>query len=272
MWEAPEVWGALSVLIPQGALPTLQPWLKRRRPTLVSMDADADLAAVAGLIGEPARAGLLLSLLEGRPLRAGDLAARSRVSPSLASMHLRKLLDGELIEVAREGRERRYRIASPAVARAVEALLRIAPSRPARSLRESQRGDALRAGRTCYDHLAGQLGVALTDAMGAQRLLLPVDGSYRLTRAGRSRLEDLGVEVAAAEARNRSFARQCLDWTERRPHLAGALGAAIADRLFELRWLERRAESRAVHLTPAGHRRLRDEFGVDLAEPARPRP
>jgi DNA-binding transcriptional ArsR family regulator len=229
------------------------------------MDADADLAAVAGLIGEPARAGFLLSLLEGRPLRAGDLAARSRVSPSLASMHLRKLHDGGLIEVAQEGRERRYRISTPAVARAVESLLRIAPGRPARSLRESQRGEALRAGRTCYDHLAGHLGVALTEAMGEQRVLRPLDGSYRLTRPGRARLEGLGVDVAAAEAGRRSFARQCLDWTERRPHLAGALGAAVADRLFELRWLERREGTRAVRLTPAGQRCLHEEFGLELA-------
>jgi DNA-binding transcriptional ArsR family regulator len=228
------------------------------------MDADADLAAVAGLIGEPARAGILLSLLEGRPLRAGELATRSRLSPSLASMHLRKLLDGGLVDVAREGRERRYRIASPSVARAVESLLRIAPGRPARSLRESQRGEALRAGRTCYDHLAGRLGVALTEAMGERHLLHPLDGSYQLTGAGRSCLENLGVDVAGAEAGRRAFARQCLDWTERRPHLAGALGAAITGRLFDLRWLERRPGTRAVRLTPAGDRGLREEFGLDL--------
>lgn len=224
------------------------------------MDADADLAAVAGLIGDPVRAGMLLSLLGGPPLRAGDLAHRSRVSPSLASMHLRRLLEGGLVQVEREGRERRYRLAGPGVARAVEGLLRVAPRQQVRSLRESQRGEALRAGRTCYDHLAGRLGVALTDAMGAQRLLRRVDGSYRLTRAGRARLQELGVDVAGAEARRRAFARQCLDWTERKPHLAGALGAVLADRLFELRWLERCEGTRAVRLTPAGERRLGEEL------------
>lgn len=228
------------------------------------MDADADLAAVAGLIGEPVRAGMLLSLLGGPPLRAGDLARRSRVSPSLASMHLKRLLEGGLVDVERAGRERRYRIATPSVARAVEGLLRIAPGRPVRSLRESQGGEALRAGRSCYDHLAGRLGVGLTEAMADARLLRPADGSYRLTRAGRARLLELGVDVAGAEARRRAFARQCLDWTERKPHLAGALGAAVADRLFELRWVERREGTRAVRLTPRGERRLPEEFGLNV--------
>lgn len=228
------------------------------------MEADADLAAVAGLIGDPVRAGLLLSLLGGPPLRAGDLARRSRVSPSLASMHLKRLLEGGLVDVEQAGRERRYRIANPGVARAVEGLLRIAPGRPVRSLRESQGGEALRAGRSCYDHLAGRLGVSLTDAMAAGGLLRPVDGSYRLTGAGRAHLQELGVDVEGAEARRRSFARQCLDWTERRPHLAGALGAAMADRLFALHWLERREGTRAVRVTPAGERRLGEEFGLEV--------
>ena len=228
------------------------------------VEAEADLASVAELIGDPVRAAILLSLLGGPPLRAGELAHRSRISPSLASMHLKRLLDGGLVEVEREGRERRYRVADPGVARAVEGLLRIAPRRPVNSLRESQRGEALRTGRSCYDHLAGRLGVGLTEAMNAQRLLRPADGSYRLTRAGRARLEDLGVDVASAQSKRRSFARQCLDWTERRPHLAGALGAAVADRLFEVRWLERREGTRAVRLTPAGERRLLEEFGLQV--------
>lgn len=257
---------ACSCPCPQPAPRTFHPALKHGTSSLELVDADADLAAVAGLIGDRVRAGLLLSLLAGQPLPAGELAARERVSPSLASMHLRKLRDGRLVEVDRSGRERRYRLSGPEVARALEALLRIAPGRPVRSLRDSQRGEALRAARTCYDHLAGRLGVALTEALRDGDLLRELDGSYELTAAGRACLEEIGVDVAGAAAQRRHFARQCLDWTERRPHLAGALGAAMARRLLDTLWLERRSGDRAVRVTPAGSRGLRQAFGLVVPE------
>ncbi len=228
------------------------------------MLADADLATVAELMTGQ-RATLLLALIGGRPLPAGELAARAGISRSLASSHLARLLDGGLVGVEQHGRHRHYRLAGPHVAAVIEGMLTIAPDRRARSLRESTRGEAIRRARTCYDHLAGALGVALTDSLERQQVIEPVDGSYRLTRAGQERLEDLGLDVPALRERRRAFARPCLDWTERRPHLAGALGAGLAERLLELEWLCRVPGSRALRITETGQRRLRDELGLNLA-------
>ena len=161
------------------------------------MLADADLSRVAELMTAH-RATMLLALLGGRPLTAGELAERAGISPSLASSHLSKLLDGGLVAVQQQGRRRHYRLAEPRVAEVIEAMLTIAPGRAAAGLRESRRGAALRGARTCYDHLAGELGVALTDSLEHQRLIEPADGSFGLTAAGERRLESLGIKVERA--------------------------------------------------------------------------
>jgi DNA-binding transcriptional ArsR family regulator len=228
------------------------------------MLADADLATVASLIGDRRRAGILLALLGGEALPARELASRIGASSSLASAHLAKLLDGGLVEAQRRGRERHYRIAAPEVARALEGLLAIAPHRPPATLRESARGRAIRRARTCYDHLAGELGVGLTEALERQGSLTGADGAYVLTATGERRLRALGLDLDALRRRRRPFARQCADWTERRPHLAGSLGAALADRMLELRWVERLPNSRALAVTPQGARELRSRFALAL--------
>lgn len=226
------------------------------------MLADVDLAHLGALIGDRRRAGMLLALLGGEALPAGELGARVGASSSLASAHLQRLRESGLITVQRDGRRRLYRIAGDEVAEALEALMAIAPGRPARSLRESRHGEALRHARTCYDHLAGELGVALTDALQRQDMLRMGDGAFALTDRGVVRLAALGVEVDRARASRRAFARYCIDWTERRPHLAGSLGAALATRLLELGWVSRRPGSRALSITPTGARELRARFGV----------
>jgi DNA-binding transcriptional ArsR family regulator len=209
---------------------------------------DADIAAVAAVLGDRARAEMLLALTEVEALPATDLARRARISPQTASAHLAKLVDAALLEVERHGRHRYFRLADPAVAHALEALAVIAPERPVRSLRDATVGEALRAGRTCYDHLAGRLGVAVTDALRLRR----DDSAFVVTRETRRRLEPLGIALDEIDAGRRPLARPCLDWSERRYHLAGALGAAVATSLFERRWLERVSGSRAVRVTPAG--------------------
>jgi DNA-binding transcriptional ArsR family regulator len=227
------------------------------------MLADADLSSVAELMTAH-RASMLLALSGGRPLTAGDLAARAGISASLASNHLHRLLEGGLVSVEQQGRRRLYTLASSHVAEVIEAMLTLAPERRASSLRDARQGEAIRKARTCYDHLAGMLGVALTDALEHQGVIRPSDGHYVLTEGGQRRLQGFGIDVEDLRGRRRVFARACLDWTERRPHLAGALGAGLAGRLLELGWITRLPKSRALKLTDLGHNGLRDEFAVNF--------
>ncbi|HEX3873231.1 MAG TPA: metalloregulator ArsR/SmtB family transcription factor [Solirubrobacteraceae bacterium] len=228
------------------------------------MLADADLAKVAALIGDPCRAAFLLALTGGDELSAGELAGRAGASSSLASGHLARLLDGGLVAAERRGRHRYYRLAGPDVARAIEGLMTIAPNRPATNLRESTRGEAIRRARTCYDHLAGRLGVGLTEALARDGVLVTGDDGWRLSGAGRDRLEAFGLDLDGLDRRRRTLIRPCLDWTERRPHLAGGLGAALAARILELGWVERLPETRALLITTDGAGQMLAEFAVEL--------
>jgi len=235
---------------------------------------DADVAPVAALMGEPARAAVLMALIDGRALAASTLAAEAGVAPSTLSAHLARLVDGGLVNVEVSGRNRYFRIASPEVAEALEALARLAPCRQVRSLRQGTHAAAIRRARTCYDHLAGRLGVALLDALVAGDVLRieedpggrpdPVLGAGRsrrfaLTQAGRARLAELGVDVETTG--RRPLTRSCIDWSERRPHLAGALGASLLRRFLDLGWI-RRAERRVVHVTAAGRAGFERELGI----------
>jgi DNA-binding transcriptional ArsR family regulator len=228
------------------------------------MLADADLAVVAALMGDAKRASMLLALSGGEELTARELAARANATSSLASAHLAKLIDGGLLLAERRGRNRYYQLANRQIAEAIEGMLAIAPARRARSLRESSRGNAIRHARTCYDHLAGELGVALIDALEHQGLVGGHNEGYPLTLAGQERLHGLGIDLDALRRGRRAVTRACLDWTERRPHLAGALGAALATRLLELDWIRRRTDTRAVIVTDAGRRQLRAELGINF--------
>jgi DNA-binding transcriptional ArsR family regulator len=226
---------------------------------------EADMAGVARLIGEPARAAMLDALLSGRALAAGELGRAGGVSPATASEHLARLRDGGLVEVVAAGRHRYYRLAGPDVAHALEALALVSPRKPVRSLRQSRAAAALAVARTCYDHLAGQVGVALLDSLVTSDALAAGGDGYRLTDSGTALLSRLGVEVAAAAAARRAFARPCLDFTERRPHLAGALGAALCARLLADGWLVRPAAGqRGLRVTGRGHEALKTHFGVRL--------
>jgi DNA-binding transcriptional ArsR family regulator len=240
------------------------------------MAGDADIAALGSVLADERRARILLALGDGRALPASVLASEAGVAPSTASEHLRRLVEADLLQVEPNGRHRYYRLAGPQVGDLLETLARLAPAAPVRSLREGTRAHAVRSARTCYDHLAGRLGTALMDAL-VDREVLVADGEfdpraerlaapgreldYRLTETGADALRDFGVDVAALN-RRRPLVRYCVDWSEQRPHLAGALGAAMADRLFELRWIRRADRSRAVHVTEAGATGLRDTFGL----------
>jgi DNA-binding transcriptional ArsR family regulator len=222
--------------------------------------ADAEISTPAALIGDPTRATFLMALSDGRTLPASELAERAGVSASTASVQLAKLVEGGLLEAERNGRHRYYRLADPTIATAIESLAVIAPRRRASSLRQARVGSGLQAARTCYDHLAGALGVALFEALERQRLLTP---ELEVTRRGVNRFGELGIDVDELAGRRRPLTRRCLDWTERRHHLAGSLGAALATRCFELGWIERLPTSRAVRVTETGRRAFARELGVD---------
>ncbi|PZS31716.1 MAG: transcriptional regulator [Pseudonocardiales bacterium] len=227
--------------------------------------SNADLAPVARLIGDPTRAVMLDALLAGRPLAAGELARLAGVTAQTASAHLGLLLDAGLIGVEKQGRHRYFRLAGEDVAGALEALALISPARPVRSLRQSQSARALGYARTCYDHLAGVAGVAVLDAMLDQEWLRTGEGGYDLTVTGAAAVEGLGLDVAALRERRRSFARPCLDWTERRPHLAGSVAAAMTATMIERGWfVRRRAGDRGLRVTESGIAGLAEVFGCRL--------
>jgi len=229
----------------------------------VSQEA-AGISTVATLMAHPTRAAILAALVGGASMPAGQLAGIAGVTASTASEHLARLVEGGLLAVVSTGRHRYFRLAHPAVAHAIEALAAAAPA-PAASPR-LPRGvsEEMRLARSCYDHLAGVLGVGVCEALIAQGAVVPGDHALALTPAGESRLAALGVDVEAARARKRRFSPTCIDWTERRFHLAGALGAALLDRCLEAQWVARRAEGRALRVTVAGRRMLQREFGLDL--------
>lgn len=229
------------------------------------MIADGNLAEVAALLGDAARANMMVALLDGRALTAGELAYAARVSPPTASAHLAKLAAARLVVALPQGRHRYYRLASPHVARMIESVMVVAAlDAPPRHRPRSPGDDALRLARTCYDHLAGRLGVALADALAADgRVVLSEDGG-EVTAAGRAFLHDFGVACGVSSPRGpRAFCRPCLDWTERRPHLAGVVGKGLAERCFALGWIERRRDGRAVRITPKGEDGLRAAFGFE---------
>ncbi|HZL39501.1 MAG TPA: helix-turn-helix transcriptional regulator [Pseudolabrys sp.] len=229
------------------------------------MAAAANMVEVAALVGDTARATMLAALMGGQALTASELAACARISKSTASGHLGKLVGARLLSVTSKRRNRYYRIASPLVARMLESIKAVAAiETPPRHQPRSAQDDALRFARTCYDHLAGRLGVAVADALVAKKFVVLSDEGGEVTKTGARFLNDFGAALDSKAAGKRIFCRACLDWSERRYHVAGWVGSEIWRRCLELGWLARQRDSRAVRLTPAGRRGLRETFGVRL--------
>lgn len=227
------------------------------------------LAGIANLMGDPARANMLHALMDGRALTAKELAFLAGIAPQTASGHLAKLLQGGLLAVAVQGRHRYYRLAGAEVAAALEGLMVLAAAQPSGRRLPSRVGAELSAARTCYDHFAGRLGIGIHDALVAGGHLAVADGGYGLTETGRAVFLALGVDPDVPPKGRRARLRSCLDWSERRPHLAGSLAAALACRCFEAGWVKRRKEGRAVLVTPEGHAALARVLpGFSCDEPA----
>ncbi|HEY4921283.1 MAG TPA: helix-turn-helix transcriptional regulator [Xanthobacteraceae bacterium] len=228
------------------------------------MSSAPQIAEVAALVGDPARASMLCALLGGRALTATELSCAAGVSPQTTSGHLGKLHAARLVVQMKQGRHRYYRLAGPQIGHMLEGIMNVALLGPPRFQPKSRLDDEMRHARTCYDHFAGTLGVGLADRMTAQDLVVLDDEAGEVTPAGLDFLARLGVDLAAAHARRRVFCRPCLDWTERRPHIGGAVGAALAQRCFDLKWVERIRDSRALRITPAGRRGLMEHFALSI--------
>jgi len=242
--------------------------LRRRRTGCYSAPVIAGpgplMAEIAGLVGEPARATMLSALLDGRALTATELAYAARVTRQTASTHLAKLAEVGLVAPVRAGRYRYFRLASPRVAEMLEGIMAVALEHRPRYRPLSRQGRELSVARICNDHLAGRLSVDLTAALVAREYITVGDEAAEITRAGSRFFVGFGVDLSTSKAKRRRFCRLCIDWTERRPHIAGVVGAALTRRCFDLGWTERVKDSRAVTVTAAGKRGFRETFGVDL--------
>lgn len=211
---------------------------------------------------------MLSALLDGRALTATELAHAARVTPQTASTHLAKLAEAGLIAPTRDGRYRYFRLASPRVAAMLDGIMAVALENRPRYRPLSRRARELSAARICYDHLAGRLSVDLADSLITHEYVLVGDEAAEITPAGTRFLTAFGIDLSASSSKCRPFCRLCLDWTERRPHIAGAVGAALTKRCFDLGWTERTKHGGAVLVTPAGKRGFRETFGIGVPEEA----
>ena len=223
---------------------------------------ETQIARISSLIGDPVRSRILWLLLDGRAYTATELAASTETSPQNISMHLGKLLQADLLAVESQGRHRYYRFARQEVAYAIEALANLVPgaSRPGAQPHET----AIRHCRTCYDHLAGKTGVDITDYLLKEKILKPAGQSFTLSARAGAFFTGLDIDIAALQTQRRSFARPCLDWSERRHHLSGSLGAALLSSMLSKDWLRRTLHSRVIVITAKGRKALYTHFNIEI--------
>lgn len=223
-----------------------------------------DFSAAAKLIADPTRALMLAALMDGRALPSGELAYAASISAQTASAHLSKLLEGGLLAVEKEGRHRYYRLSGPAVAEALERLSTLGNITPPRQKPLNAKAQKLQFARTCYDHLAGRLGVAVTQGLQARGYIIAVaDKQFQVSAAGVDWFASIGLHISTLQPTRRGLARQCLDWTERTHHLAGPLGVALMEQLITNGWLKRSSKTRAVYVTPKGYIELKRQLEVN---------
>ncbi len=216
------------------------------------MKTNSNVAIIASLVSESSRAAILTVLLDGRFHAAGELAYIVGIKPQTASFHLAKMVDANVVAVEKQGRHRYYGIQNQEVAQVMESLLSIAPPIEIKSLKQASDDKALRLARTCYDHLAGSLGVQLTDTFIRIGVLREENKQFTVTEKGKEFFTNFKIDLENIKKKRRSFSHKCLDWSERRHHLAGALGNALLEKLLELNWVQRLPKTRAIKITSEG--------------------
>jgi len=222
---------------------------------------ETSIEHIAALIGDPVRVRILWTLLDGRAYTARELAIGVETSPQNLSMHLSKLLKAGLLSVEAQGRHRYYSFSREEVAFAIEAMANLVPPP---GVHQEPEMVPINYCRTCYDHLAGKVGVLVTDSLVTQKIIEPAGGKFTVTAKGTKWLTRLDIDCLTLQQHRRAFTRACLDWTERRSHLAGALGAALLKKMLDERWIRHMANSRAVLVTPKGQKAFREVFGITL--------
>ncbi|EFI67645.1 hypothetical protein BFZC1_15820 [Lysinibacillus fusiformis ZC1] len=228
------------------------------------MGINPNMAEIAALLGETSRATILASMMDGRFHTASELAYMAAIKPQTASFHLAKLVEGKLIKVEKQGRHRYFQLAGEDIAHFLESFLAISPPPEVRSLKQSSQIKLLQDARTCYDHLAGKLGVQLTESMLKAGYLTLEGKQFVLTDEGTLFFTTFGIDLTALKRKRRSFSHACLDWSERRYHLAGALGSELLNQFFNLDWLIRVPSIRAIQVTEKGKIGFKEVFHLDL--------
>lgn len=223
-----------------------------------------NIAKISSLLSDPSRSSILLTLMDGRIHPAGELAYLANIKPQTASFHLKKLLEEKLISVEKHGRHRYYRLSNSDTANMIEQLLRMAPKAKVTSLKDSKVKSDLHFARTCYDHLAGYVGVQMTHSLVEQGILKKVDLNFEVTSEGSLFFSKLGINEEHQRHKRRAFARCCLDWSERQHHIAGALGNALLVCMLEEEWIVRMPKTRAVRMTQSGKTAFEKYFKVNI--------
>lgn len=223
-----------------------------------------DISKISSLLSDPTRSLILLSLMDGTIHPSNELAYIAKVKPQTASFHLHKMLEANLVSVEKHGRHCYYKLKNSETAKIIEQLLIISPSTSVKSFKGSREKSAIHFARTCYDHLAGYVGVQITNSLVQQGILIKIDMNFEVTTEGSRFLKEFGIDEEDLNNKRRALARCCLDWTERQHHIAGALGNALLEKMFELEWFSRMPQTRAVKITPKGRLELAKRLSIHL--------
>jgi DNA-binding transcriptional ArsR family regulator/DNA-binding PadR family transcriptional regulator len=230
----------------------------------MKMNANPNVAQVASLVSDASRAAILTVLLDGRYHPASELAYMAKIKPQTASFHLSKMVAANLVTVEQQGRHRYYGIQNQEVAQIMETLLSITPPVEIRSLNQASETEAIRQARTCYDHLAGSLGIQLTNSLLSAGVISETENQFTVTEKGEEFFKAFQIDLEQVKRKRRAFTHRCLDWSERRHHLAGALGHALLERLLELNWIQRLPRTRAITIMPEGKKGFKETFQIDM--------
>ncbi|PFE01066.1 transcriptional regulator [Bacillus cereus] len=221
---------------------------------------NVNAAKIASLISDTSRATILIQLLDGRPHPATELAHAAKIKPQTASFHLQKLYEAEIIDVEKHGRHRYYKITNHTIAESLEKILYLAPPEQIQSLKQSKETREIQYARTCYDHLAGKLGVEITNSLLNNNILVKENLQFEVTKEGQLFFKEFGIDLDSLYRKRRAFSKCCLDWTERQHHIAGALGKAILERMLEQNWVTKAPKTRAIHVTHLGEQQILRTF------------